>query len=188
MLYTMLGVLGFVSFLAFDILSIKHHVLGKYVFLLAGIGLIGYSSIHIILYDQTMLIPNTLRYIALSFSVVFLVLLVYSVFIEVGLNTYEFSARPELVTNGTYTLVRHPGVIWLFLTYVFGAIYFANGLLLLTAFVWTMVNTMYILLQERWILRKLFAEYDRYTSSTPMIIPTITSVRRFMTLQNWRRE
>jgi protein-S-isoprenylcysteine O-methyltransferase Ste14 len=108
------------------------------------------------------------------------------VFIEVGLQTYDAEATHRLVTDGTYSLVRHPGVIWLFLTYVFAALYFTNYWLLVTAFVWTLVNTMYIVLQERLILRKLFHNYDTYIASTPMVIPSIRSMRRFMTLHNWR--
>ena len=188
MWYTMLGVLGFVSFLVFDILSMRKHILGKYIFLLTGLFLIGYSSFLIVHTETTLVLHPIIRTISLILACGFAVLLVYSVFIEVGLHTYQVQAEPQLVTNGTYSLVRHPGVIWLFLTYVFSALFFGNFWLLITAFIWTVTNTLYIVIQERVILTKLFRNYDRYVQTTPMIIPTITSMKRFMTLQNWRKE
>ena len=188
MLYTMIGVFGFVCFLLFDLLSLRQHVLGKYVFLLLGIGLIGYASFHLIAFETSFVIPYPIRMVSLILAVMFTLLLVFSVFIEVGLNTYEPQAKPHLVTSGTYGLVRHPGVIWLFLAYGFAALFFSSWWLLITAVVWTFVNTLYIVLQERLVLQKLFLEYDKYVSSTPMVIPTFASVRRFIGIQNWRRE
>jgi protein-S-isoprenylcysteine O-methyltransferase Ste14 len=182
----MLGILGFVSFLMFDLLSLHERVLGKYGFLGLGLTLIGYASFHVIATEATFVVPSVIRWISLGLAIVFFLLLIYSVFIEVGLQTYDAEATHRLVTDGTYSLVRHPGVIWLFLTYVFAALYFTNYWLLVTAFVWTLVNTMYIVLQERLILRKLFHNYDTYIASTPMVIPSIRSMRRFMTLHNWR--
>lgn len=188
MWYTMLGVLGFVSFLIFDILSMRKHVLGKYAFLLSGMFFIGYSSYLIIQTETTLMISPVIRLISLFLAVGFAMLLIYSVFIEVGLHTYQVQPEPQLITNGTYSLVRHPGVLWLFLTYVFTALYFGNFWLLITAVIWTVTNTVYIVVQERVILTKLFRHYDRYVQTTPMIIPTFTSMKRFMTLQNWRKE
>jgi protein-S-isoprenylcysteine O-methyltransferase Ste14 len=184
----MLGVLGFVSFLIFDILSLRHLVLGKYVFLLTGIFLLGYSSLLIIQTETTLILHPIIRTISLVLALGFAVLLIYSVFIEVGLPTNQAQAEPQLITNGTYSLVRHPGVIWLFLAYGFTALYFGNFWLLVTAIIWTITNTIYIVVQERVVLTKLFRQYDHYIQTTPMIIPTITSMKRFMTLQNWRKE
>lgn len=188
MWYTMLGVLGFVSFLIFDLLSYRQHILGKYLFLLSGLFLIVYSSVLIVQTETTILLHPIVHMISLVLAIGFTILLVYSVFIEVGLNTYQATAEPHLVTNGTYSLVRHPGVIWLFLAYAFAALYFGNVWLLITAIIWTLTNTIYIIVQERVILTKLFRNYDRYIQTTPMIIPTITSMKRFLTLQNWRKE
>lgn len=188
MWYTMLGILGFVSFLMFDLLSLHERVLGKYVFLLVGLGLIGYSSVHLQHTGATFVVPMPIRWLSLGLALGFFALLVYSVFIEVGLQSYETQAKHRLVTNGTYSLVRHPGVIWLFFAYGFAALYFTNYWLLVTAFVWTIVNTGYIVLQERLILRKLFHNYDTYIASTPMIIPSVRSMRRFITPHNWRNK
>jgi len=188
MLYIAIGVFGFICFLIFDILSMYNKVIGKYVFVAIGIGLIVYSTIRIIDYSTPVASLSITRIIVLIFTILFTLLLIYSVFIEVGLNTYRKYAKPGLVTNGTYSLVRHPGVIWLFLAYFFAAIFFANSYLLFTAFIWTAVNTIYIVIQERWILIKLFDEYSTYIATTPMIIPNYSSLKKFITIQNWRKE
>lgn len=188
MLYIAIGVVGFICFLMFDLLSMHNKVIAKYVFVLFGCGLIVFSTIGIIRYSSVIPVFSITRIIALVLAIFFSLLLVYSVFIEVGLNTYKKYAKPGLVTTGTYSLVRHPGVIWLFLAYFFASIYFANNYLLLTAFIWTAVNTVYIVIQERLILKKIFQDYESYILTTPMIIPNYTSLKKFITITNWRKE
>lgn len=188
MVYIAIGVLGFVSFLLFDLFSMRNIVVLKYISVAFGIALIGFSTTQLITQPADMSFHPAFRFISMILSIVFVLLLIYSVFIEVGLKTYQSYAEPELVTDGTYSLVRHPGVIWLFLAYFFGAIFYANAYLLLTAFIWTFVNTVYIMIQERYILTHLFEGYEQYRRTTPMIIPNSTSLKRFMTIQNWRKE
>ena len=115
-------------------------------------------------------------------------LLIYSVFIEVGGNTYKKFAEPQLVTDGTYSLVRHPGVIWLFLAYFFLAIFNENSYLLVTAITWTFANTIYVIIQEKYVLVRLFPNYDEYIKTTPMVIPNYISMKKFITTKNWRKE
>ncbi len=187
MTYIILGIFGFVFLLIFDILSMKEHVVGKYFFGLMGVSLIVASTIKICGLGNTPQITEAYKFISLVLAIVFLALLVYSVFIEVGGNTYQKAAAPELVTNGTYSLVRHPGVIWLFLTYFFAAIFFGNSYLLHTAFIWTLVNTIYIVLQEKYVLTRLFKNYGEYIKATPMVIPNFTSIKKFVMTENWRK-
>ncbi|QMS84193.1 methyltransferase family protein [Candidatus Xianfuyuplasma coldseepsis] len=188
MVYMVIGMIGFVSFLLFDISSMKKWSFVKYVFIVIGISLMVWSTVQMAYLAPSFLVSSGARIVAFGLSVVFFGLLIYSVFIEVGIKTYKKVAHHELVTDGTYSLVRHPGVIWLFLLYFFLSIVFMNTELLITAFVWTFVNTLYIMFQERIVLRKIFQEYDRYTLTTPMVIPNIQSLRKFMTSTIWRKE
>lgn len=188
MLYVIIGVIGFVFLLMFDIFSLRNQIIGKYFFAFFGLGLIIFSTVQISSMPSDLSLPFLITFSSLILALLFFILLIYSVFIEVGLNTYEKIAEPELVTNGTYTLVRHPGVIWLFLTYFFGSLFFGNSHLMFTTFIWTMVNTFYIIAQERYILKKLFVDYDKYIMTTPMVIPNINSIKKFITTKNWRKE
>lgn len=188
MLFTVVGIFGFLGFLLFDLFSLNKMVTWKYVAISVGLFLIVLSTVLIVRYPSTMIVPLPLRVVGLILAVLFTALLIYSVFVEVGLSTYRRFSESNLVTSGTYSLVRHPGVIWLFLAYFFASLYFANEYLLITAFVWTFVNTVYIMIQEELILVKLFQDYEQYRRTTPMIIPNLTSIRRFIESYNWRKE
>ncbi|AIO18924.1 hypothetical protein KQ51_01045 [Candidatus Izimaplasma bacterium HR1] len=188
MLYILIGAFGFIALLVFDLMSLKNQVFFKYFFAFLGLALIIFSTFELVSYNADLFINSYLRIASLLFAVIFMVLLVYSVFIEVGGNSYQKFAEPKLVTNGTYSLVRHPGVIWLFLAYIFLALFSQNSYLLLSAIIWTTVNTIYVIVQEKYILVKIFPNYSEYIKSTPMVIPNYLSVKRFITTKNWRKE
>lgn len=188
MLYIFIGVFGFVSLLTFDFMSLKNRIFLKYFFAFFGLGLILYSSFNLINFQGDLIVYPIFRIVSLLFAMVFMALLIYSVFIEVGGNTYKKFAEPQLVTNGTYSLVRHPGVIWLFLAYFFLAMYSENSALLLTAFIWTFVNTIYVVVQEKLILVHIFPAYHEYVKTTPMVIPNYYSLKKFFRSRNWRKE
>lgn len=187
MVYIFLGVIGFVNMLLFDLFSLKEKSSLKYFYGVSGILLVLFSSFSLGLIYSTLIIPTTFRIIGGLLLVVSLFLLYYSVFHEVGKNTYALDAKPKLVTSGTYSLSRHPGVIWLFFVYLFGFISFANFYLLLAGIVWTITNIVYVYIQERLIFHHLFEGYKEYQMSTPMIIPNSNSLRKFFTSTNWRK-
>lgn len=188
MLFVGIGILGFISLLIFDFMSINNRIFIKYFFAFLGLGLIVYSTIELFGVRSDFFISDSIRIVSFIFAIIFMVLLIYSVFIEVGGNTYKKFAEPELVTNGTYSLVRHPGVIWLFMAYLFLAIFSENIYLLITAITWTIVNTIYVIIQEKYILVRLFPAYNDYIETTPMIIPNFQSIKEFITTNNWRKE
>jgi protein-S-isoprenylcysteine O-methyltransferase Ste14 len=119
-------------------------------------------------------------------AIVSLMLLIYSVFIEVGRKTYKVENEHSLVTSGTYALTRHPGVLWMLLLYIFGAIFFQNLLAIYAALIWTLANIIYVTIQERFIFHKIFDNYDKYRETTPMILPNFQSIEKFITTKNWR--
>ncbi len=187
-LYLVIGIFGFISLLLFDVLSLCNKKYSKYIFGISGFLLIFVSSIMIILnYSHFLEIDNVFRFIALFFALASLVLLIYSVFIEVGKKTYKVENEHALVTTGTYALTRHPGVLWMLLLYIFGAIFFQNLLAIYAALTWTLVNIAYVSIQEHFIFHKIFDNYDKYRESTPMILPNFDSIEKFITTKNWRR-
>ena len=188
MLYLGIGIIGFVFLLMFDISSLckKNHL--KYVLGISGFLLILGSTVMIIVdFSHFLQIDGIYRVISLIIAILSLILLIYSVFIEVGKSTYEVNVEHSLVTSGTYALSRHPGVLWMLLLYIFGAIFFQNLLAIYAALVWTLVNIIYVSIQERFIFHKIFDNYDKYRKTTPMILPNYKSIERFITTRNWRR-
>ena len=187
-LYLITGVIGFILLLIFDVLSLSKKNILKYVFGISGFFMIFGSSVLIIKnYSYFLQIDNSYRFISLFFALASFILLIYSVFIEVGKKTYVLENEHFLVTNGTYALTRHPGVLWMLLLYIFGAIFFQNLLAIYAALIWTLANIVYVSIQERFIFHKIFEDYDKYRESTPMILPNIESIEKFITTKNWRR-
>lgn len=187
-LYLVIGVFGFALLLVFDILSMHKKNYLKYLFGISGFSLIVLSSILIVINHSYFLnISSFFRLFSLIIAITSFLLLIYSVFIEVGRKTYEVNNEHNLVTSGTYALTRHPGVLWMLLLYIFGAIFFQNLLAIYAALIWTFVNIIYVTIQERFIFHKIFDNYDKYRKTTPMILPNFESIEKFITINNWRR-
>lgn len=189
MVYIFIGVLGFVSLLLFDIYSLMNKNILKYFFGILGVALI-IGATGLILYENIELKFSTVVIISnFLFLILFSGVLVYSLFIEVGLmTTYGKDNKPSLVRNGTYGLSRHPGVIWLFIVFVNFYFIFGNELIIYAAISWTVVNVIYVYIQEKFIFEKIFIDYVDYKKATPMIIPTINSIKQSFTYDNWRKQ
>lgn len=187
-MYLVAGIMGFALLLMFDITSLFKMNYLKYLFGISGFMLILICTLMIVIDSSFFLQINLLyRAVSLFFAIISLALLIYSVFIEVGKKTYQVEGEHTLVTSGTYALSRHPGVLWMLLLYIFGAIFFQNLLAFYAALVWTLANIIYVFIQERFIFHKIFDNYDKYRESTPMIIPNYESIEKFITTKNWRK-
>lgn len=187
MIYLGLGILGFIMLFLFDICSLCEKSVIKYFFGFSGFSLIVISSIFLVQLNSNIIFSYSLRIVSLSLAILFLLLLIYSVFIEVGKATYQYKNENMLVTTGTYALSRHPGVLWFLFVYLFGAIYFQNSFVLYAGLIWTMVNIIYVYIQERFIFSKLFDNYGSYIQTTPMILPSYQSIEKCFTTLNWRK-
>ncbi len=187
MTYLVLGIFGFILLLIFDIFSLNEKSLLKYVFGVAGFSLIIGSSVLLLTLNGTIEFSSYFRFTSLVVAIIFLLLLIYSVFIEVGKNTYQYKNENKLVTTGTYALSRHPGVLWFLFVYLFGAIFFQNHYILFAGLIWTGINIIYVFIQERFIFTKLFEHYGNYIESTPMFLPSKNSVEKCITTLNWRK-
>lgn len=187
MVYLLLGVLGFMFLLVFDICSLCEKSIIKYVFGISGFSLIIVNSALLLSLNSDVVFSFSFRIISLVIATISLLLLIYSVFIEVGRNTYQYKNENRLITTGTYALSRHPGVLWLFLVYLFGAIYFQNYFVLYAGLIWTAVNIIYVIIQEKFIFTKLFDNYGSYIESTPMLVPSLESLEKCITTLNWRK-
>ena len=176
----LLGILGFICFYIFDVFSMHNRKRLKYVFLLFGLTMLGVGSVLAFGGEPSFSLHVGVRILFAILTILFLFLLYYSVVMEVGKNTYQYNNVPKLVTSGTYALSRHPGVLWLF------GFYFALGLtfesigLLIASFVFTVVNVVYVYLQERFIFIHIFKEYPTYQQHTPFILPNRKSFRTFI--------
>lgn len=187
-MWILLGILGFVFMFVFDIFTIRQSVVLKYFFGILGLFLLVFSVLQISFLESNHNINFISLIIGYILFAVSMSLLIYSVFYEVGFkNTYQSKTSFNLVTNGTYKLTRHPGVIWLLFVFISIAIMFQNIYMLMAGGVWTLTNCFYVLLQEKFIFTKVFDGYKDYQKNTPMILPNITSIKNTLNNKNWRK-
>ena len=117
-------------------------------------------------------------------------LLIYSVYIEIPLAqrrsaaihppAAESTPSDRVVCTGTYALCRHPGWWWMVL-FLSGLILAANhsGAVLLAA-TWAVLDLAVIVIQDRHVFPRRFADYQRYKVATPFLLPTQTSIRAML--------
>jgi len=188
MISIVIGIFGFIFLLLFDLCLLLKKSTLKYIFGISGLFLIFGSTVSILSLSSELNIYLPLRIFFGVLMLLFLILLIYSVFLEVGIESYSYENKNTLVTTGTYTLSRHPGVLWFLLLFVSAFLVFQNYYLLYAGLIWTAANIIYVYFQEKFIFKKLFIDYSNYIQTTPMLIPTYESIGRFMTSKNWRKK
>lgn len=107
----------------------------------------------------------------------------YSIFIEIPLRKawIRRGHTDELVTDGSYALTRHPGVLLYSLAVITFALATRSLRLLLASPVLIAGDVVHVWFQERFVLGTVFpGSYDRYRQHTPMLVPTAASARRFL--------
>ncbi len=177
------GCLGMLAAGLFDWASLRGVPVLKQALALLAVLLHALALWAAVAWSEAFELPSALRWLGGAVLLPSLGLLVYSFFLEIPFaRTYaRHGASGELVTTGTYALVRHPGVLW------YGA--FLLGLLALTgswtlvvaAPLWILLDVVYVYLQERLFFHEMFPGYDDYWKTTPMILPTGRSLRRCLT-------
>jgi len=181
----MIGIaLGAASFLVVfwvDAASLKGLRRLKPALWVVSLGLFGTGLALCLLRPERVRFPLAGRVAAGGVATAFLFLLLWSLVFEIPfVSAYVAPGRPShLVTEGTYALCRHPGVLWLsgFLICLF----FATGSIELLAAMplWIALDTAYVVLQEKIFFDRLFGDdYAAYRRSVPMLFPTAASIGR----------
>ncbi len=189
--YILLGVLGFIGGYGFELASAKGAARLKPVLAIAVAGLLTYSTVMVGLDSERFSLPAWLQVVGGGLFAVSLLLLLFSLFLELPFSaTYQgHTDRPRLVTTGTYALVRHPTVPWYVLMLGSLLLLTRSELLLVALPVWVLLDVVWAVLQERLHLTRVFPEYATYQRTTPMLIPNRRSVPAFIkSLRSVRRQ
>ncbi|MBN2462003.1 MAG: hypothetical protein JXB43_00190 [Dehalococcoidia bacterium] len=173
MVYIAIGVLGFAAAFAFEWASLKRVPVIKQLVGLVAISLLIYAAIMVCHSPTKLELPIFVRFIGGCLLVIFLSLLIYSLFIEIPFrNTYAKQGVGEkLIFTGTYALVRHPGVIWLAFVFLALALLYPSPTLFLAIVVWLLMDVIYITVQDKYFFPKMFPNYQDYKRQTPFLIP-----------------
>lgn len=179
MIGLIVGSISFGIMLLFDLAALAKKVVLRYSLLVISLASLGYGIYDLMQYNNTFQISFGLLPVLIVLDFLFFLLLIYSVVIEVQINQTLIGNETKLTTSGTYYLSRHPGVLWLFIVLALSATILGNYIFLIGAVVFTIANSIYVYYQEKWVLVKLFKDYSQYQQTTPMLIPTIQSIKNF---------
>lgn len=127
--------------------------------------------------------PVAVRLISLILGLLFLLLLVASLFFSVSADE-AYIAREEgraVTTKGLYALCRHPGVLFFIPAYLCISITF--GLPFLETAVYSLLNILLIIYEDICVFPKVLSGYSEYKKSTPFLIPNKKSIIRFFTTE-----
>jgi len=176
--YITLGALGFVVAPLFEVFSLKGVGWLKHGVGALALGLVSYATVVVCLSAERLHLPGWVDPVGWVLLAVALLLLVYSLFIDIPAHEsyVGVSTGRVPVKTGTYALVRHPAVLWYGLLLVSLILVSKARLLLIAAPVWFLMDVLYVVVQDRFLFAKMFVGYDAYRRETPMLIPTKRSV------------
>jgi protein-S-isoprenylcysteine O-methyltransferase Ste14 len=104
----------------------------------------------------------------------FLLLLFYSLFVEIPLKgTYSGGDGRRVFSSGTYGFIRHPGFLWFVGFQVCLMVIFRRSDIYLFSCVTILLNFGLILVEDVWIFPRLFEDYTEYKRKVPFLIPEI---------------
>ncbi len=190
MTYIALGAASFFLMCLFGFISLKKVPRIKiYIWLLSN-GLLVFSAIALCLSPDKLPLPAWTRWLGWGLFSLSLSLLVYALFINLPFaRTYVATdAERKLITTGLYALVRHPGLLCLALTLT-SLILVSHSRLLLTATpLWLTLDALLVLIDDRYLFRRMFPGYANYQKTTPMLLPNKRSIRAFLSSINRDRK
>ncbi len=179
-LFLLYGISSFLVYLLSDYLEYK----GGEIYLKSGkilgclsVMLLLLSVIGLIIFSPKWQISLPFKIIAALFSFLNLLLTVKSLFLEVS---FFNKGKETLVTEGSYKLCRHPGVLWLFLFLIFlslatGSIYLFYG-----AFLFFALNMIIAISEDKIFLPAKFSKYEDYKKRVPFLLPHLRDLFRYL--------
>lgn len=183
MIYIALGILGFITVHLFDIVSLKRIPSGvKPCVWIVGSGLLAYSLIMLCLQSNILPLPIWSTWLGWGLLTPSLFLLVYSLFVSLPFRkTYVTTGvGDKLITTGLYSLVRHPGVMWFVLFMLSLILVSKSSLLLIAAPIFILLDTVLVIVQDKFFFIRMFDDYKQYQQETPMLMPNWRSLNTFM--------
>ncbi len=184
MTFAFLGIFGFLLFFIYEINTVKWHNRVLNILFMLGCGFIGLSTSLTIIYNWK---HHQVNYIYLVIVILFLVLLVYTLFFALPFSqTYvENQKNNKIYKEGVYALCRHPGVLWFIGFYVFLYAAFPSKSMLYVAIATCICNAIYIVIQDIWSFPMMFYDYEQYKKEAPFLIPNLHSIKKcFSTINN----
>ena len=178
--YILLGIGAFMLFTLYDINSVAmkqglfkgSFFIGFFLLIISTTGIV-MSSL-----DQLSIVGVCCNYFGVA--ALFLLLLIYTLFMAIPFKeTYVNAGKStKACQHGVYALCRHPGALWFIGFYLFFWLALPSPLLLKAATIFSVLNIMYVIFQDRWTFMLTFENYSEYKKTTPFLIPNLGSIKR----------
>jgi protein-S-isoprenylcysteine O-methyltransferase Ste14 len=183
MLYVLLGALGFPVFHLVDLAAIKRVPWAKPLAWIAGCSLVTANAWQVCVSGDKYNVPVWAITVGWILFLASAAQLLHSLFINLPFyKTYfKVGVSDELITDGLYAIVRHPGVYGLGITLYSLVLVSQSKLMFLAASVWMAVDVVVVIIQDKFFFDRMFEGYDDYREKTPMLIPTWDSLANFAT-------
>ena len=172
------GVFAFLVAYLFDWASLKGLPGGKQVLIAVVLALHGYALYAAVWAVERFTLPAALTWLGWVLLPLSAFLLIYSLFLEIPFTAAYLrdGAGAGMVTTGTYALVRHPWMLWYTLTLVSLLLVTHSWVLLVAAPAWVAMGVIRVVVQDRVVFPRMFADYEQYRHQTPMLVPSWASV------------
>jgi protein-S-isoprenylcysteine O-methyltransferase Ste14 len=183
MIYIVIGVVGFFLIYLFDLVSLKRIPLGLKPFIwTVGCVMLLYSVIKMCFESNTLAISGWLSWVGWGLLSVSLLMITLALFVNLPFRkTYvDSGVGDKLVKTGLYALVRHPGVYWVASFFFSLVLISKSSLMLMAAPIFVFLNTVHVIIEDKYLFVKMFDGYDRYQKETPMLVPNRRSIKAFM--------
>lgn len=187
MLYLCTGILAFFLYYIYDLNSVCFHTRFFKSFFTIGSLLLAVSTVKLIWRAAKSSLFSEFSIVSLCLAFIFLALLIYTLFFALPFKkTYgQSDSLPSVVhTTGMYAICRHPGVLWLSGFYFCTALSFQSLLLWAAALIFSLLDIIYVILQDYYIFPKQFEGYAQYKDFAPFLLPNSKSLQR--AAKTWR--
>ena len=164
-----------------DFASMKKLPLAKPVIALLGSGFVCYSVVMVAVTGERMAIAAWLSPLGWTLLAISVYLMMYSLYAALPFSkTYvKTGLSSQLVTGGLYSIVRHPWLLFFALAMI-GLTMGSRSILAMEAgIVWTTLSSGLVYFQDRWVFPMMFHGYAEYQKTTPMLMPTKSSLSAF---------
>jgi protein-S-isoprenylcysteine O-methyltransferase Ste14 len=177
-----MGVFGFLIIHIVDFVSLKKIPLLKPLIWISGIGLWIYSFIMICLAPDKLSLPIWSTWFGWILLTISILVFLYALFINLPFRkTYVATGvGDKLVKTGLYALARHPGAIWFILFMLSSILVSKSSLMFVAAPIYIVLNTMLVVIQDKFFFPRMFTGYDIYQQETPMLVPNRRSINAFI--------
>ena len=177
MFYLTVGATGFISVLFYDLAQMRGKRGAAAAFSIIGYGCILASIVFLISNVRPANTPFTLLLLKILVAAAFLVLLIYSVLFEIPrlLHRSRSSKRAgrQVVAEGFYGVVRHPGFLWFALLWVSIALIYLNPMVTAVAIGLVVLDLLLVIVEDTLVFPRIFAGYDQYKRRVPFLIPRL---------------